>query len=100
MDANRFDALTRSLTSTCSRRHLARLLRGLTLGSVVTARFADGDALAATCLAPKARCRRSGDCCSGRCKKRRGHHRGRCAGCGKEKVFCPAIPACSTTSYC
>lgn len=83
MDDARFDALARSLTTTRSRRSLARLLGGLSLGGVASA-LATSEVRAAL--------RVGGMACTGnaQCKT------GRCVGpTGSKKCTCSAdFPAC------
>jgi|SRR5215217_6095075 len=68
MDAHRFDTLTRTLSTPRSRRSLARLLIGVSLGSVLTALGAT-DAAAGSRLGG-APCTRDKQCLSNKCFKR------------------------------
>src|SRR5215218_2571827 len=61
MDENRFDRLSRSLTTTTPRRALLGLLLGAGSGLVA------GRAGAATCRLGGVACGSNGQCCSGRC---------------------------------
>ena len=73
MDANRFDALTRRLSASGSRR---TALRAVAAGVVAAALGLRGpeEAGAKACSRNRARCGRAGDapCCSGRCVRKRG----------------------------
>lgn len=89
MDTERFDTLVRSWVAMPRR----ATLRALVV-SAVAALVGGESATAAPCLAPGARCRTSSSCCSGRCKKRKGHHKGKCTDCRNGKVYCPAVSAC------
>lgn len=92
MDDDRFDHIAKTLAGSASRRVALRVLGGTALGAVLT--WLGVEQASAACLAPGATCRTSGACCSGRCKKRKGHRRGKCTTCGTGKKFCPAVPAC------
>lgn len=72
MDADRFDALTRSLTSPeTSRRRLLTGLAGSALGALAVALgVADAGATHTGCRHPGKPCVRNGQCCSGRCSSR------------------------------
>ena len=90
MDANRFDALTRTLTAAGSRR---RALRGLAAVAVVAvaARLGSGETAAnhTGCGHTGTGCRRGGHCCSGVCKGSRGKKTCRCP----QRVCCQcALP--------
>ena len=91
MDADHFDALSRSLTTTRSRRSLARLLSGLILGGVLSALGAT-EALA--------RCRpRCGPC--KRCQNGRCRRKAEGATCGQGRVCLAGICTCpSGTEPC
>lgn len=65
MDDARFDALTRSLITTQSRRDLARLLAGLSLGGVLSARTVRE--AAAALLNGGASCTAGSECKTGKC---------------------------------
>jgi hypothetical protein len=73
MDADRFDALTRSLSSTASsRRRLLTGVAGSALGALAAALgFTAADATHVVCRHVGERCRRSGQCCSSRCRNKR-----------------------------
>ena len=71
MDADRFDALSRSLSSGHTRRTLPRLLGSLSLGGVLAA-LGTPEALAAKRIGG-APCRSNDQCKTGRCV------RGRCS---------------------
>ena len=88
MDEARFDALTRTLGTTHSRRRLTRLLGGLSLGGVLSA--LGGDDAAAALLLGGARCTRKAECKSGRCL-----NPDRCD-CTKQGCTCTC--ACSKTT--
>jgi hypothetical protein len=68
MDAHRFDTLTKTLTTPRSRRSLARLLGGVSLGSVLTA-LGVPDAVAGSRLGGDS-CTRDEQCLSKKCFKR------------------------------
>ena len=108
MDADRFDALSRALTTAPSRRTTLGALFGALLGSMLPGPFPDtfaaaskgkrksrhghasgevraNDVSAAACVEPGAkRCRLDSDCCATRCKKKK-----------KKCLPCPA-----GTAYC
>jgi hypothetical protein len=65
MDANHFDTLARSLTTTRSRRRLARFVSGLSLGGLLTA-LGLGEAAAATRIGGSP-CSKDSQCKTGRC---------------------------------
>jgi hypothetical protein len=107
MDATTFDLLTRVL----GRRAAVRAALGLVgLGGAVagTDNAAAGPTIAFCEAKTKgARCRRGRQCCSGRCKRKKGKHKGRCrcsplgARCATLDDCCPpafvnaVLPACS-----
>ena len=80
MDSHYFDALTRSLAATRSRRGALAALAG----SALAALGLSPHAVAAACRAPKRRCEKGRQCCTGRCK------RGKCASCPSGARFVPA----------
>ena len=107
MDPTRFDALTRALTGPApSRRRLLTGVAGGALGTVAALLgFADADAHHFGCVHVGKRCKRSGQCCSSRCRGPRGektcraHDVDTCtaakdacitaaAGCGGGSCFC------------
>src|SRR5215213_814986 len=65
MDADRFDALSRALTTAHTRRRLSRLLGGLSLGGVLSTLASEN--AAAALLLGGARCSSKTQCKSGRC---------------------------------
>ncbi len=87
MDAARFDALTKTLGTPRSRRSLARLLGGLSLGGVLSALTVRKAAAAK--LNGGARCSSKTQCKSGRCLNP--------DKCDCTKKSCKCICACSTT---
>jgi hypothetical protein len=85
MDASKFDDLTISLGS-----HRRSLLRALLAGAI-TALLGRGDPAVAgppACTADGQRCRRSNECCSGNCKKKKGKKRGTCKPCPAGQFQC------------
>jgi hypothetical protein len=89
MDADRFDALTRSLASAAlSRRRLLTGMAGSAVGAVAaTLGFADASASHYACVHIGKRCGNSDQCCSGVCKRKRCrvHDKG---GCSLSDNFC------------
>jgi len=101
MDADRFDALSRALTTAPSRRTTLGALLGALLGSVLpglspdtraAARKRNGrDVHAAACVEPGAkRCRKDSDCCATRCKKKKR----KCLPCPTGTSYCASQNAC------
>jgi len=88
MDADGFDALARTLGS---RRSVLRGLIGAVAAVVARSEVAGQTTV---CLAPGLKCRKSGQCCSGGCKKRRGRRTGKCKPCAAGQVYCAGVPAC------
>jgi hypothetical protein len=86
MDADRFDALSRALSTGHSRRRLTRLLGGLSLGGVLSA--LGGNEAAAAKLNGGARCTTKTQCKSGRCLNPNK--------CDCTKSGCRCTCACST----
>ena len=70
MNVSRFDTLTRSLVTTASsRRGLLRGMAGIAFGTLATALgAAEAGATLVNCVQVGRRCKRSGQCCSGRCR--------------------------------
>ena len=76
MDGNRFDTLTRSLVG--PRRAALRALAGAALGAALArVGLAETTGLAA-CKPAGGKCKKAGDCCSRRCRKRQGKKTGKC----------------------
>jgi hypothetical protein len=102
MDADRFDALSRALTTAPSRRKTLGALLGALLASALpgfspdtraAARKRNGrDVGAAThCLPPGAKpCKKGSQCCSGRCKKKKK----KCLDCATGTTYCASQEAC------
>jgi hypothetical protein len=93
MDAERFDALTRTVTATASRRRALRGLVGGVLGGVAgSLGLRETAAVHQTCALrhARARCRRGNQCCSGICRRRRCRcpQGGYCAGGGGSVSAC------------
>ena len=79
LDADRFDDLTVAIGT--DRR---AVVRGVLAGAVAAMLGRQGIAEAGPtpCGAPGESCKKAADCCSLRCKKKRGKRRGRCKACG------------------
>jgi hypothetical protein len=102
MDADRFDALSRALTTAPSRRTTLGALLAALLGSVLPGRSPDTraaarkrngrDVGAAThCLPPGAKpCKQGSQCCSGRCKKKKK----KCLDCATGTTYCVSQEKC------
>jgi hypothetical protein len=96
VDLQRFDAITRSIGSARSRRQALVMLAA----TMVAAPFAGGARLVAAepkqslCLAGGKPCKNGGQCCSRRCKKKRGKRNGRCVGLGPFAANCPQVDSC------
>jgi hypothetical protein len=88
MDAHRFDALTRALTATRSRRSLGRLLGGLSLGGVLAALGAT-EALAAK-RNGGAPCTKGSQCKTGKCLRRTCSCSAKFPNCQRSSQFCSA----------
>jgi hypothetical protein len=87
MDADRFDALTRRLGATDSRRRVLRGTLGAALGGLLAAAGMPGDAAAQLGgLADGQPCTSGEECSSGRCKRKR----------GTRKKFCRHAPGQGT----
>jgi hypothetical protein len=74
MDSRKFDALTRALGSSISRRAAVHAAAALAIATAIPV----GDAAAATCARATAKCTRGAECCSGSCKKRKNARKGTC----------------------
>ena len=89
MDADRFDAFTRSLTAVApSRRRLLTGVAGASLAALATALgFARAGAANPACVPVGEHCTEGGECCSSVCKRKRcrAHNVGRCTAA---KEFC------------
>jgi hypothetical protein len=88
MEAERLDALVRSLSESPPRRDALRLLAGSALATLAAAlRFPEAGATHFGCGHWKARCNSDEQCCSGICKRKRcrAHDRG---GCRLADNFC------------
>ena len=85
METKRFDALTRSLTGPGSRRVALRLLSAPIIASGVALlriRLAEATHTPGACRHNGVRCTTGSECCSGRCKRKR----------GTTKKFCRQAP--------
>lgn len=101
MDDGGFDALAKVL----GRRRLVRAaLLGVGLGGAATVAAGRRGATAQAEFCQEkprgSRCRRGGQCCSGRCKRKKGKQRGKCL-CGRLRAPCASdgdccLPAAST----
>lgn len=85
----KFEALLRSLAEIGSRR--AMLGQGLALATIGRGLPIGGDA--ATCKGKTGRCGDDKECCSRRCKKRKGSDKGRCR-CSPYGARCRAAEDC------
>jgi hypothetical protein len=104
VDAARFDQIVRSLAATGSRRVAIRFLGGGSLAALL-ARLGMEAATAthAGCRHLGERCAKSGQCCSGQCKKKPGRRRGVCAcppGTVADKGACIPRVACNNDRDC
>ena len=81
MTTERFDAATAVLAQARTRRAwtgaLTIAVSGAILGRAVSARAGQA-AVATSCHGKRSKCRRSDQCCSGRCRKRKGNTKGKC----------------------
>jgi hypothetical protein len=87
MDARRFDALTRTLTTALTRRQGLRAALVAIAGGALTVDPANAAVRRRTCRALAASCLRNSDCCSGTCETRRSVPR-------RERNRCVCIPDC------
>jgi hypothetical protein len=94
VDASRFDALTRSLTGTGSRR---RLLGGFVAGAIGLAGWRGSDGR--TCSARGTVCREHATCCSGLCGEKDRTGRRRCA-CPGDAVTCEGVCCPDSAQVC
>jgi hypothetical protein len=96
VDQTRFDAFTRTLATTETRR---RVLGGLTAGAM--ALVGKRAAEAATCRETGVTCTRDAQCCDGFCGERDGRGRRRCA-CPPNTIPCPdgCCQTCGTGAPC
>ena len=102
MDAERFDDLTRRLATAASRR---RLLKGMAAGLVAGALGGRGGPAAAqdvcTLKANGERCAGGGECCSGRCVRKRGTNKKFCRRAPGQGICTVANDICvSGTPHC
>jgi hypothetical protein len=93
MDADRFDAVTRSLVDGgTSRRWVLKWLAGSTLAALAAALgLGNAGATHTGCYHVGKHCTRNGHCCSGRCRGRKGAKTCRAHGvgtCTREKEYC------------
>ncbi len=104
MDNCRFDNLTRMVAVQADRRTAVKAFAGgiaalATLARVELGLAQGGDVgIESHCELNGARCRRDGQCCSLKCKKRSGSNRGRCK-CASRGAGCKAAAGCCT-GYC
>ena len=100
MNHRRFDALACAVTRDRSRRSTLRLLAGGVLGGLLTALGVPrAEARHAGCRHVGKRCRRDGQCCSGRCKREKCRAPVICSNesqnvCGADAVRCGATGTC------
>jgi hypothetical protein len=98
MDAARFDRITVALSG--HRRDVLRALVAAAIGfrgDRITEYAAAGPP---ACGAPAAVCRRAAACCSGKCRRKPGKRRGRCADCRAGTGYCAARAACIAVGQC
>ena len=95
MDDRRFDALSRVLAHTQSRRATVRAAIAALASGGAVATIASADARI-VCRRMQQSCSRDAQCCSGYCDKRTSlprAQRNRC-GCGADRVICPGSATC------
>jgi hypothetical protein len=99
MDAERFDALTRSLSAPSgSRRRLLTGVAGLVLGSLAaTLGLTPAEATHFGCRHVGERCKRDRQCCSSRCKGRtcQAHHTDTCVAAPADSGLCNNAATCA-----
>jgi hypothetical protein len=99
MDNCRFDNLTRVIAAQADRRTAVKRFAGGLAALAALARvelgFAQDVEGEIKCLDNGSRCRRSGQCCSLKCRRRRGRKRGRCK-CAGSGADCKADIGCCT----
>jgi hypothetical protein len=113
MDANRFDALSRALTTAGTRRTTLRALLGTLLGSALPldsseaaaeTRLVATDEVTAACGPAKKRCKHSRQCCTGKCLKSGPGQRGKCSCNASNPCPQPSDPCkksvCTSTGRC
>jgi hypothetical protein len=109
MNDTGFDALTRRLTALLTRRTTLATALGAWLGrTAFTAAPVSAGMVEFPCLEKGAgeRCKRSGQCCSGRCRKRRSKRKGRCQcsrltkPCGHDTDCCGHVAGDNDTPIC
>jgi hypothetical protein len=88
LDGDRFDELTIALGAR-RRTVLRALLAGAGAALVGLDRAGAGGTPA--CKAPGGTCRKAGDCCDTRCKRKRGAKKGRCADCPGGTQYCGGV---------
>ncbi|HET7091857.1 MAG TPA: tail fiber domain-containing protein, partial [Thermomicrobiales bacterium] len=90
MDSDRFDAWTRRLAARRDRRATIGLLGA---GALVAA-LPGAETRAGVCGLLGARCKKGGDCCSGRCRRRKGKKHGKCRCSRTEGTECVTAADC------
>ena len=104
MEDQRFDQWTRVVSAPGTVRRV--LLRQSVAGAIAVAlaRFGFGSATAGpSCFPEGERCRKGTDCCSGKCKKKRGKRKGKCGQCPTRCCIdadCDAGQICSEAGAC
>ena len=99
MDANRFDALTRTMTATGSRRWALRALAATAASGALALLGVRG--AGAACRANGTRCTSGAACCSGLCKKNRRTGKKECrrapgqGTCTVEQNICTGASSCN-----
>lgn len=95
MDARHLDLLTKRLAARPSRRTALRFLGAVLLSSSVGQGAPSAEA---ACIAPgaKGKCKKSEQCCTGRCNKK---HR-KCLPCATGTTYCAATTACEEPGAC
>lgn len=95
MDGTSFDALARSLATSGSRRGLVRRGALGALGAALAGLGARESAVAAECRGRGDKCRRNGQCCSGKCRRNK-----KCAAAGVGKPCNPNKPSDCKSGEC
>jgi hypothetical protein len=94
MTADRFDRLLAAMMRARSRREMLGALAGATASGALTREATRARGVhAGACLSRNERCKRKSECCSGRCRHRKGKPKRKCV-CSPRGAHCNATSDC------
>jgi hypothetical protein len=94
MTGDRFDNLLAALTRARSRREMLGAVAAMVTGIALRDEALAGDVTASACRARNEKCKRKSECCSERCRSRKGSKKKRKCACSPEGERCLDVSDC------